>query len=186
MIYENLDNYLSLYKDCPITLFSKGKGSAQAHFSIINDTSILDTICETFTTMFNKPKKVLVDEFGEESFSEMVGLGHFMNQHPECVVNTYNSMSDFVLNYSFAEDDRYVTNNGFLVTTWIDQIPYIQNAHTKEWIKTPILHFHGKGKYIMHKYFKPKNKKSKASRCINVFLNLALKYPLRFTQKSLH
>jgi hypothetical protein len=180
MVYDDIGGYFYEYPGSAMTLSSSGGLCAQASFAIVNDCKILERLCEIYKNMFSKPIEVLKKEIPSDSFTEMVGLGVLMKQESTQIVNTYHKTAgDIIFNHSIVEDNRFAFNGSMLKLQWRDNIPYLEEKISGTLIKTPYLHFHGKGKYVMRKYLKIKNNKLVKEMWINKSVSTFLKYPRR-------
>jgi hypothetical protein len=184
MVYDDIRGYFHEYLGSAMTLSSSGGLCAQASFAIVNDCKILARLCEIYTKMFSKRIEDLKKEIPSDLFTEMVGLGVLMKQEPTQIVNTYHKTADgIIFNHSIVEDNRFEFNGSMLKLQWRDNIPYLQEKISGTLIKTPFLHFHGKGKYVMRKYLKIKSNRLVKEVLINKLASSFLKYPRRFINK---
>lgn len=70
MVYEEIGRYFDYYSKSSMTLSNSGAGlCAQAAFSIINKSEILDEVCKTYVEMFSKPIQNLKKEIPREYFT---------------------------------------------------------------------------------------------------------------------
>jgi hypothetical protein len=185
MIYEGIKYYFDYYSRSMMTLICNGDGiCAQAGFSIINDSTAIDKLCDTYTKMFSKPIETLKKEYNAALFTEMVGLKTLLASEPNSVVNTYHKTKDgFIFNYSMEADPRFDYEKKLLLIKWENKIPFLKEGSTKFLVKTPFLHFHGKGKYVMRKYLKIKRTEVIFQMIFNRLTSALLKYPKRLINK---
>jgi hypothetical protein len=182
MIYEDIGVYIKEFKDFAITLncINPISFEAGAGFAIVNDSQILDKLCKIYKDLFSDSGSTKRDRIKTNLFNEMIGLYFLMEDHPNEVKNIHEyKHQNFVINNSIQEDDRFEYEGNFLKVVWNDGIPYLVEKKSGKLIKTPNLHFHGKGKYIMGKYLKIKCRKVVAQHLINKVINITIKYPAR-------
>lgn len=186
MVYEEIGKYFEYYSGSAMTLSSYGEGiCAQASFAIINESSIINQLCEVYKTMFSKPVEDLKKQINTDVFTEMVGLGVLMKEEPTLISNTYHKTADgFIFNHSMVEDDRFEFSGSMLTLRWKDNIPHLIEKGSGSLIKTPFLHFHGKGKYSMGKHLKVNSKKIITQMRINRINSALLKYPRRLINRA--
>jgi hypothetical protein len=185
LVYENISFYFRYYSNTRMTLNSHGNGPvAQAGCSVINDASVLDELCSIYISMYMKEIDKLKKEYvGMDLFTEMVGLYALMRKNPEKIINTYNKSNEmFVFNNSMTHDERYVYKGKMLKIIWKNKIPHLLSKD-EDVVKTPLLHFHGKGKYKMRKYTKISNKKIFLAMMINRIFSSLAKYPMRISNR---
>ena len=185
LIYEDIRSYFNYYSESFMTLSSSGSEiCAQASFAIINNSVILDKLCHLYRKMYTKPIESLREEYGTKEFTEMVGLGVLMRKDPQEIINTYHKNANaFIFNHSMVADNRFDFSGKLLKLDWENNIPYLKEISSQSLIKTPFLHFHGKGKYVMGKHLKLKRKIIILQMCFNRALSASLKYPRRFVNK---
>jgi hypothetical protein len=86
---------------------------------------------------------------------------------------------DYVMNVSMEWDDRFEYAGNFLKVIWKKDTPYLTEKVSGRLFRAPMLHFHGKGKYVMGKYLRLKNLKTMVEHKINKVINVLAKYPVR-------
>jgi hypothetical protein len=165
MLYEDVGPFFERYKNYRMTVSCPDERLkwAAAFFSVINDLSIIGTLCGIFEYLFSPSGKTLRETLGVHPFYEMVGLFLLMKEHPDLVKNTYDEETEeFTVIHSFVEEKKLSRHGGFLKIQWIQGKPYVQRVDSGRLVKASVIHFHGKGKYVMGKYSRPKGWKIRA------------------------
>lgn len=181
MIYEQISPYFDHYRNSRMTVSGPpGIRLVHAAFSVVNDRTVLDDLCDCYGRMFAGDIARLRGEHGTNFFYEMVGL-YSLSQNPEAlVVNTYGTGGKFAISHSVCEDPMYESNGKMVAVYWKDQVPQLREVETGLLRNTPALHFHGKGKYLMGGSLRLHEKRLRFSHLANRTLSVALKYPLRW------
>jgi hypothetical protein len=182
MIYEDLGAYFRKYEDSLMTLICDNPNAhiAGAWFAIVQQSSILDALCEIYTNLFSDSGKEIRDRLKLDKFYEMTGLYLLMEGNPGKIGNMYRyEGQDYVMNVSMEWDDRFEYEGKFLKVVWQKNIPYLTEKVSGRLFRAPMLHFHGKGKYVMGKYLRLKNLKTMVEHKINKVINVLAKYPVR-------
>jgi len=182
MLYEDVGPFFKRYHNNQMTVSCPDERFkwAAAFFSIINDLSIIGTLCCIFEGLFSPSGKTLRDNLGVHPFYEMVGLYLLMKQHPDLVKNTYEEdLDELTVIHSFVEEQKFSRHGGFLKTQWIQGKPYVKRVDSGRLVKASVIHFHGKGKYVMGKYSRPKGWRISAENIANRFMGHIFKYPRR-------
>jgi hypothetical protein len=181
MLYEDITPYYNLYKGSAITLIKDpGAYVAGAWFTFVQDLIALEKICSVFIKLYSNEGEGIRERLNLEMYSEMNGLRLFMDENPVLVSDILDSESQgFVINASMEYDGRFEYDGQFVKVTWEKNIPYLIKKGASNVIKAPMLHFHGKGKYVMGKYLRLEGRGIKFIHAINKMMNLASKYPMR-------
>ena len=183
MIYEPVAPYFEYYKSASMTLTSPAPGdtafSAAAGFAIVNDTSIIDTLCDIYTRTFSQPCAALSQQWGITLFNEMFGLYLLLSENPERVRNIFPTETHFVINPSVIEDDRFESQKRSLEILWVAGIPHFSIRETGRRFKSPIIHFHGHAKQAISAHLKLDRFSLKLHHAINRSLSATTKYPMR-------
>jgi hypothetical protein len=183
MIYEPVEPYFEHYKSASMTLTSPAPGdtdfSAAAGFAIVNETSIIDTLCDIYTRTFSQPCAALSHRWGITYFNEMFGLYLLLSENPERVRNILPIETNFVINPSMIDDGRFESRNKSLAIAWVAGIPYFSARDTGRCFKSPIIHFHGHAKKAMAAHLKLDQLSLKLHHAVNRSLSASAKYPMR-------
>jgi hypothetical protein len=183
MIYEPVEPYFQYYKSASITLTSPAPGdtafSAAAGFAIVNDTTILDTLCGIYTRIFSQSLAALSHRWGINCFNEMFGLYLLLSENPERVRNIFPIEAQFVINPSVIDDERFQRKNRLLEISWVGEIPYFSNRETGQRSKSPIIHFHGHAKKVMSDHLKLDRFSLRLQHALNRLMSAGAKYPMR-------
>jgi len=180
LLYEPIEPYFTHYKNARMTVSGPPDVRlVHAAFAIINDISVLDDVCQTYRTMYKTPVSALQEQFGTALFYEMVGLHAVSSLSEARVQNTYGMDDDFVISHSTCEDPLFKTVDNTVMVHWHEAVPYLQEIKTTRTKRTPALHFHGKGKYVMQSHLRIKDGRLRLQHLTNRILSSVLKYPLR-------
>jgi hypothetical protein len=181
MLYEDIATYFKLYEGSAITLIKDPDAYvAGAWFTFVQDPIALEKICSVFIRLYSDEGRGIRERLNLEMYSEMNGLRLFMDENPVLVSDILDSeKQEFVINASMEYDGRFEYDGQFVKVTWEKNIPYLIKKGASNVIKAPMLHFHGKGKYVMGKYLRLEGRGIKFIHAINKMMNLAAKYPMR-------
>ena len=185
LVYDKISPYFEFYKSFDLTVSSPNQlNTAQASFSIINDTSIFEKLCLIYEEICSKPAHQVLKDFNVDGLTEMVGLGVLLARQPDTVCNTYKIETDFVINHSIHLKERFEMDGDFMKIYWSNNLPYVKDVATQKLYKTPHIHFHGKGKWLMGK--KPYlrlTSEEKLNHVYNKSRNLLWRYPRKILKK---
>jgi hypothetical protein len=181
MVYEDINRYFNIYAGSSITLISEPHTyTAGAWFSMVQDLEIVVNLCDIYNKLFSESGRETRERLGLETINDMTGLYLLMEKYPRKVTNVYNyEGQDYVMNLSMEWDNRFEYDGKFLKVIWIENIPYLTEKSSKGLLRAPMLHFHGKGKYVMGKHLKIKGGKIVVQHLINKTINSLIKYPAR-------
>lgn len=186
MIYEDVGFFFERYRHCKMTVSCPDERLkwAAAFFSIVNDLSIIEKLCGIFEHLFSPEGKALRESLGVDCFYEMVGIFLLMKEHSDSVINTYAEDSgEFAVIHSVVEEKKFSYRGGFLKLNWIERTPYVERADTGRMVKAPVIHFHGKGKYVMGRHLSPVGIKIRVQNIANRVMGSIFKYPARMLNK---
>jgi len=100
------------------------------------------------------------------------------------VINTYAEDSgEFAVIHSVVEEKKFSYRGGFLKLNWIERTPYVERADSGRMVKAPIIHFHGKGKYVMGRHLRPVGIKIRVQNIANRVMGSIFKYTGRMLNK---
>lgn len=180
MLYEPIAPYFDYYSNYHLTLSKSSEAtSAQAAFSIVNKPEIIGILCSIYEELFGTSPEVLKARFGTDCFTEMIGLALLMQDPSVRIKNTYEDDHDFVVCHNLTEDDRFTKYNGYSQIFWQGNIPAFRHESTGRFLKSPIIHFHGRSKKQMGKNSKLKGPQEHIVWATNRAASALAKYPMR-------
>jgi hypothetical protein len=182
MIYDRIDHYFVRNADVKMTVVCANPDHYQAGawISFINDSSILDKLCAIYSKLFSENGESIRSRLNLKFLNEMVGLFILMEENPTEVKNLYSYEElDYVISLSMQYDNRFEFEGEFSKILWKGVIPYVIKRGSGGVLKSPFLHFHGKGKYVMRKYLKSSDWGIHLQALANRLTGSALKYPRR-------
>jgi hypothetical protein len=186
MIYENVDKYFKKYENYSLTLVCENPASysAGAWFSIVQDLDIICDLCKTYQNLFSDSGKEIRAKLHQEVINDTIGLYLLLEENPNKVKNMYSfEDQDYVMHVSMEWDNRFEYDGKFLKVLWRGKTPFLIDKKTGNALRAPMLHFHGKGKYVMRKYLKVKNINILLQALFNRLINAILKYPRRIYKR---
>jgi hypothetical protein len=184
MVYDKLDPYFDHYKNTRMTVSGPPHvGLVHAAFSVVNDSTVLDDICRIYWEMFTTSAWELKSRTGTNLFYEMVGLYTLSNRPGSGLFNTYGADDSFAISHSVLEDPLFEFDQGIVALRWQENIPHLFDKRTLRWRRSPSLHFHGKGKYMMGKYLKLSSGHARWQNGVNRTVSALRKYPARWMGK---
>lgn len=128
-------------------------------------------------------KKKLKDS---ELITDMDSLGLLWKQNPDKVLNIYTRRGENIIQNYMMEEDIFEMEGPFAKIYWDGNIPYAFTIDKpREKVSFAIMHFHGKGKWIMRKHLKLNSLKVKMTWLYNKVAYCLLKYPKRYANKLL-
>lgn len=184
LLYEPVGPYFEYYRDYRMTLSSGASShSAQAAFTVVNDPSILGSLCQIYSDFFRSSPKSLQDRYGTEFLTEMLGLGLLMRDPQNRIKNTYEESEVFVVNHNLLDDLRFEKDGECARIFWKDSTPLFRALDTDKLLKSPIIHFHGHTKNQMGKYLHIKSLRLRLEHFVNCAISASAKYPMRWTNQ---
>jgi|688.fasta_scaffold292701_2 hypothetical protein len=184
MVYDKVGPYFEHYIDSRMTVSGPPHvGLVHAAFSVVNDHSVIDDICRTYSEMFACSALDLKSRTGISHFYEMVGLYALLNRPGSGLFNTYGVDDSFAINHSIFEDPLFEFDKGIVAVRWEGNVPHLLDKRTHRWRRSPSLHFHGKGKYMMGKYLKLSSCRARWQNRMNRTSSALRKYPERWMGK---
>lgn len=184
LIYDRIEPYFDYFSKYKITVSGNpNSNEAQASFTLVLDHSIIQRLCDIYNNLFSTSAEELRKRYGFECFTEMFGLNELLKHYPDDVKNTFDSETDFHFNHSVESDSRFEYENKFLKIYWNNNLPYFKNIETGVTLKSPHIHFHGKGKYRMKNILKISSLKISLEHLLNRVNSIFLKYPKRIINK---
>ena len=183
MVYEAIEPYFDYYRNYRMTLSASSPTSAQAAFTLVNDSSIIGDLCDIFNDLFCSSPEKLQTRFGTDCFTEMLGLGLLMQKQTSRVKNTYDDDDGFVVHHNLLDDLRFVKEGEGSQIFWHENIPMLQRHGSRNLSKSPILHFHGHAKRKMGRHLRIRGMATCLDHCANRIMSAAAKYPMRWANK---
>jgi hypothetical protein len=184
MVYDKIAPYFDHYKNTRMTVSGPPNvGLVHAAFSVVNDSTVVDDLCRTYLEMFNSSASDLQSRTGICLFYEMVGLHALSKRSGSGLFNTYGEEASFAISHSVLEDPLFAFDKGMVALCWRGDIPHLFDKRTLRWRRSPALHFHGKGKYMMGKYLKLSSGNVRCQNIANRTVSALGKYPARWMGK---
>ncbi len=184
LLYEPIEPYFSHYSNAKLTVTSPDTAeAAAAGFAIVNTPEIVSELCATYTDMFTAKGAGYLDRTETPLFTEMAGIYRLWQNNPESVVNTHDTAGEFVINSSVLVDHRFMRKNGLLEIHWQDRVPHFARVESGEFVKSPIIHFHGHAKKVMSRHLKLRGISVRLTHAANRMMSALAKYPMRATNR---
>jgi hypothetical protein len=181
LVYENVGPYFEHFKDSRMTVSGPPQVDlVHAAFSVMNDSCVLHDICRTYTEMFSYSMAELRQRTGASLFYEMVGLHNLSIDPGSRIINTYGSEDDFATSHSVHEDPFFESNGEMVALLWQKNTPYLFDKRSQRWRRCPALHFHGKGKYTIHRYLRHASGRTRLQNKLNRASSALRKYPAKW------
>lgn len=185
MIYERLEPYLQYYRDYRMTVSASTAepAAAQAAFAVVNDSSAIGDLCQTYKKLYRESPEELQTSFGTDFFTEMLGLAILLRDPAKRIKNTFEPNSDFVINHNLLNDPRFEKEGEFAAIFWQDDGPMFRENSTGRLRKSPVIHFHGHAKKLMAGNLRTRQPLLRMEHAINRVVSAVAKYPMRTMNK---
>jgi hypothetical protein len=184
MIYQDVGAYFEHFAECRMTVSGPPNVNlVHSAFAVVNDGSVVNDICRTFSAMFSICLAALQQQTGASFFYEMVGLHMFSNRSGSGVINTYGRQDAFAISHSVCEDPLFEYNGRIVALLWENNTPHMFDKRIRRWRCCPALHFHGYTKQLMRQHLRLVDKTVRNQHVINRSMSAAVKYPMRMINR---